>query len=142
MPNQNVYKGAVCRGCWALGNNCGSCERCIATKPDMSLAYEGAREDLDIWKKRALEAEAKLKETQTELSRWREDANWSRERALNAEAKLRRVNTEISDITINFMFNKLLQQTTVESFSGENWFMIGCITGHNFLKEVINADTN
>lgn len=27
------YKGPVCRGCWALGNNCKICERCVATKP-------------------------------------------------------------------------------------------------------------
>lgn len=27
------YKGPVCRGCWALGNNCRICERCVATKP-------------------------------------------------------------------------------------------------------------
>lgn len=28
-----VYKNAVCRGAWALGTACGSCERCIDTKP-------------------------------------------------------------------------------------------------------------
>lgn len=27
------YKNPVCRGCWALGNNCGRCERCIETRP-------------------------------------------------------------------------------------------------------------
>jgi hypothetical protein len=27
------YKNPVCRGCWTLGNNCGTCERCIETRP-------------------------------------------------------------------------------------------------------------
>jgi hypothetical protein len=32
------YKNPVCRGCWAFGNNCGSCERCIETKPVVTPA--------------------------------------------------------------------------------------------------------
>lgn len=28
-----IYQNAVCRGAWALGTACGSCERCIDTKP-------------------------------------------------------------------------------------------------------------
>lgn len=27
------YKNPVCRGCWQLGNNCGTCERCLETRP-------------------------------------------------------------------------------------------------------------
>lgn len=33
MLSEVQYKGPVCRGSWALGNNCKICERCIATKP-------------------------------------------------------------------------------------------------------------
>jgi hypothetical protein len=35
------YKNPVCRGCWALGNNCGTCERCVETKPtSLDTAHE------------------------------------------------------------------------------------------------------
>lgn len=30
--NRDEYKNPVCRGCWTLGNNCGTCERCIESK--------------------------------------------------------------------------------------------------------------
>ena len=29
----NPYTKPVCRGAWALGNNCKTCEKCIATRP-------------------------------------------------------------------------------------------------------------
>lgn len=86
----------------------------LGSKPDMTDAYNGAREEVEIWKKRALEA----------------------------EAKLRRVDTEISDDIINLMYAKMLTAPNPERFSNHNWFMFGCIAGQNFLNEMINADTN
>jgi hypothetical protein len=41
---------------------------------DMKDAYVGAREDLLIWKRRALEAEAALREIANPLTVWRERA--------------------------------------------------------------------
>lgn len=161
------YKNPVCKGSWQIGNNCKTCERCVETdpnkpkelprstvwvmdygilgrilfatkeqalainktastyvepyeatvfggKPDMTDAYNGAREEVEIWKKRALEA----------------------------EAKLRRLDIQISDETINLMYEKMLTAPNPEQFSSKNWFMFGCLIGHNFLKEVINVDTN
>lgn len=35
-----TYKGPVCRGDWSLGNNCKICERCIATRPAMTITPE------------------------------------------------------------------------------------------------------
>lgn len=55
------------------------------SKPDMTDAYNGAREEVEIWKKRALEA----------------------------EAKLRRVEAEISDGAISAILNKAIQEATV-----------------------------
>lgn len=113
MLNKTVYKGAVCKGCWELGNNCGGCEKCIATKPDMSLAYEGAREDLAIWKKRALEAEAKLKV----------------------------VNENISDETILMMFQKMKQNPITNSYIDIHWFMSGVVVGQQFVKTMVDECT-
>lgn len=50
------YTGPVCKGSWALGNNCKVCERCLATKPAMTTcppdelpaaAIENLRQDMD-----------------------------------------------------------------------------------------------
>jgi hypothetical protein len=136
------YKGAVCRGCWELGNNCGKCEKCIATKPDMSLAYEGAREDLTIWKKRAIEAEAKLKETTEELKKWRDDANWSRKKALIAESKLGVIQKDISDDNINLMFQRMTQNPITTKYTVHNWFMSGVIVGQQFVKTMVEEHTS
>lgn len=50
---EKKYKGAVCKGCWSLGNNCGVCEKCLDTKPEEvrdgknSLYPTMTQEDID-----------------------------------------------------------------------------------------------
>lgn len=127
MNNQTVYKGAVCRGCWALGNNCGSCERCIATKPDMSLAYEGAREDLEIWKKRALEAEAKLTTANFESNFWKQ-------KTLDAETKVALLSKELAQETIDTLYRKMTENPLTVQYSSYHWFISGAVFAQQFSK--------
>lgn len=44
-------------------------------KPQFGEAYQGAREDLSIWKRRALEAEAKVREQNLIIDRLSDELN-------------------------------------------------------------------
>jgi len=37
------YKYPVCRGCWQLGNNCKTCERCIVHNPGFAGLTKGKK---------------------------------------------------------------------------------------------------
>lgn len=41
------YKNPICKGCWSLGNNCKTCEKCIDTKPAIQPLREGKTKSLN-----------------------------------------------------------------------------------------------
>ena len=52
-PTVTKYSGPICRGSWALGNNCKVCARCLETKPKQAKAnpmttIEPTRRDKDV----------------------------------------------------------------------------------------------
>ncbi|EJM92476.1 hypothetical protein [Pseudomonas sp. GM67] len=60
----------------------------MSDKPEYGDAYQGAREDLSIWKRRALEAEAKVREQSVIIDRLGDALNADHGPAFMGEPKL------------------------------------------------------
>lgn len=80
------YKNAVCRGSWALRNNCRTCERCIETRPaNEPSVLEKVHDDL----------KSQLLTTQQEFKEAREEIE-----------KLRQLNVEFADLRVKTLTNE------------------------------------
>jgi membrane-bound lytic murein transglycosylase len=129
------YKNPVCKGSWQFGNNCKTCERCVETfiapaygsKPDMTDAYNGAREEVEIWKKRALEAEAKLLTANFESNFWKK-------KTLDAETKVALLTKELDQETIDTLYRKMTENPITVRYSSYHWFLSGAVVAQQFSK--------
>lgn len=99
----------------------------LGSKPDMTDAYNGAREEVEIWKKRALEAEAKLTTTNFESNFWKQ-------KTLDAETKVALLTKELDQETLDTLYRKMTENPITVRYSSYHWFMSGAVIAQQLSK--------